>query len=250
MNDKLRRGSLLAVVGVKQDESILNNMIFYTSADQQIVEPYENDFGANLISNTYTDGKGQMVFDGDITHIGEGAFYDCRSLTNIQIPNSVTSIGEDAFTWCENLTSIEIPNRVTSIGNSAFSCCENLTSIEIPNSVTSIGEWAFYSCSKLTSVEIGNSVTRIGDGAFNGCSNLTSVEIGNSVTSIGEYAFSGCSSLSSVYIKSITPPTLYSYAFDDNAHVRKIYVPRASRSAYKTASGWSNYSSAIEPYDY
>jgi hypothetical protein len=38
--------------------------------------------------------------------------------------------------------------------------------------------------------------------------------------------------------------------FYDNASGRKIYVPRASVDAYKTAYGWSDYGSSIEPYDF
>ena len=44
----------------------------------------------------------------------------CRSLTNINIPNSVTNIGDSAFSDCSSLTSINIPNSVTDIGDGAF----------------------------------------------------------------------------------------------------------------------------------
>ena len=74
---------------------------------------------------------------------GHDAFYNCRRLSNINIPNSVTSIGEYAFERCTALTSINIPDSVTSIGARAFRDCSNLTSITIPNSVTSIGDYAF-----------------------------------------------------------------------------------------------------------
>ena len=38
--------------------------------------------------------------------------------------------------------------------------------------------------------------------------------------------------------------------FDSYASGRKIYVPRASVDAYKTAKYWSNYKSYIYGYDF
>ena len=78
--------------------------------------------------------------------IGDGAFYDCYSLSSITIPNGVTSIGNNAFYDCYSLSSITIPNGVTSIGFSAFAYCSSLSSITIPDGVTSIGSNAFQHC--------------------------------------------------------------------------------------------------------
>lgn len=58
----------------------------------------------------------------------------------------VKVIGDWAFYWCRNLNSIDIPNSVTTIGDSAFAFCDSLTSINIPNSVTTIGDSAFWNC--------------------------------------------------------------------------------------------------------
>ncbi len=66
-----------------------------------------------------------------VTSIGEWAFYNCSSLTSINITNSVTSIGELAFYGCSNLTSITIPSSVNSIGESAFLNCKSLTQIKV-----------------------------------------------------------------------------------------------------------------------
>ncbi len=63
--------------------------------------------------------------------IAGNAFYGCKGLTSINIPNSVTSIGSEAFSGCGGLTSVTIPNSVTSIGSSAFSGCSSLTSVKI-----------------------------------------------------------------------------------------------------------------------
>ena len=204
------------------------NVILYTSSKGNIVTPYKsNVFGANIVSNTYRDGQGIIIFDSPVTSIGEDAFYWCTSLTSITIPDSVTSIGECAFVYCTSLTSITIPDSVTSIGYSAF-----------------------YNCSSLTSVTIPDSVTEIGGSAFDGCTSLTSITIPDSVTSIGELAFFRCTSLKEVYCKPITPPAGGYSLFDYNASGRKIYVPRNSVEAYKSAEYWRDYASDIEGYDF
>ena len=179
-----------------------SNVIAYTSSDEKIITPNVTDvFGANIVSNTYDNGQGLIIFDAPVTSIGSSAFYNCDSLKSVTIPDSVTSIGGYAFGYCSSLTSVTIPNSVTSIGNYAFEDCSSLTSVTIGNSVTSIGEHAFSGCSSLTSVTIGNSVTSIGKFAFCICRSLTSVTIPNSVTSIGSNAFRGCSSLTAFYGK-------------------------------------------------
>ena len=165
-----------------------------------------NDEEDGYIVKKY-EGKSQAVItperhnDLPVVSIGEYAFGECSSLTNITIPDSVTSIGSGAFRVCSSLASITIPDSVTSIGVWAFSGCSSLTSITIPDSVTSIGGGAFYGCSNLESITIPNSVTSIGGSAFSGCSSLASITIPDSVTSIGECAFNGCSSIERIIVE-------------------------------------------------
>ena len=154
-------------------------------------------FGANVVSHKWNrkTGEGVIIFDADVTTIGEYAFYYCFNLTSITIPDSVTTIRADAFKDCYSLTSVTIPDSVTTIGEEAFDSCSSLTSITIPDSVTTIEEKAFYDCDSLTSITIPDSVTTIGEEAFGDCDSLTSITIPDSVTTIEEEAFCSCDSL-------------------------------------------------------
>ena len=188
------------------------------------------------LSGKYSIRKGVKV-------IGDRAFFLCRFLTNINIPNSVTTIGDLTFVSCDSLTSINIPNSVTTIGNWGFGACKSLTSITIPNSVVTIignpfKEWHgnLYNESKAfiyedhvlfnknkttliayrakeTNYTIPNSVTTIGEEAFWGCKFLVNINIPNSVTTIGRGAFKYCNSLTNINIpNSVT--TIEDGAFD------------------------------------
>ena len=209
-------------------EKIPNNQIWYTSTDGQIVKLYKNaDFGANIISNTYENGKGIITFDGNVTSI-EGYAFVNRNLTNINIPNSVTSIGDEAFSGCP------------------------LTSVTIPDSVTEIGDFAFRGCGSLTSVTIPDSITNLGSGIFGDCTSLTNITIPESVTTFGPVVFLGCKSLKNIYCKPITTPAIFYYEdAPDNGGLpiplnagMKIYVPRSS---YNTYTSYTNYISGIYP---
>ena len=171
----------------------------------------------------------EIVIPASVTNIGDFAFCSCRSLCKIVIPASVTSIGDHAFSGCSSLSEIVIPASVTSIGDCAFHDCSSLSEIVIPSSVTSIGDSAFWGCSSLSEIVIPSSVTSIGDSAFSDCHSLSKIVIPSSVTSIGKGAFWGCDSLSEIVIPaSVT--SIGDDAFWDCDSLSKIVIPSSVTS--------------------
>ena len=193
-----------------------------------------------------------VIIGPSVKKISAYAFDGCSALQEIEIPNSVTIIGQYAFSLCQSLSKVTIPNSVTTIGESAFSSCTALTSVVIPDSITSIEFGVFGGCSSLTDVTLPDSITSIGNSSFASCSALESFTIPVNVNFIGWKAFNYCTALTSVYCKPETPPTLESDVFRSTTADLKFYVPNSVDdsilNSYKTASGWSEYASAIEPY--
>ena len=120
---------------------------------------------ANKLTTNYTVKAGTKCIAGN-------AFYKCRGLTSITIPDSVRSIGNDAFKGCTSLTNITFGenSKLTSIGKNAFSNCKSLASITIPDSVRSIGNDAFKGCTSLTSIAFdeNSKLMSIDENAFSG----------------------------------------------------------------------------------
>ncbi len=138
--------ALLCMGCIKRQQ---NNEIFYTSTNGEIIQPNEEvNFGANIVSNTYEDGKGIILFDADVTTIGKNAFEDNDCLSTISLPNSITTIGHSAFDDCDNLSEVVLSTKLDSIGDYAFYDC-NLKEIRIPDSVKSVSRYAF-ECSSLS----------------------------------------------------------------------------------------------------
>ena len=185
-----------------------------------------------------------------LTSIAADAFYNCRGLVSIKLPNSITDIGAHAFEDCQNLANIDIQDGVKTIGHAAFAYCSSLTELIMPDSVTSLGKDLQeslckhyfcdacnknradpdhdYDCSANPYDKGDQWVVCSGDylSLFRGCSNLMTVEFSKNLTYMhgSDYLFGYCPNLTNV-----TLPDCLTYigisAFADCKKLTSLIIP-------------------------
>ena len=169
---------------------------------------------------------GKCVVPYGTTEIGEGEFFVCEDLREVELPDTVERIGRYAFDGCRNLVEIKLPESVITIEENAFRGCWSLKKIMIPASVRSIGYGAFSGCIEVETVKVDKnnpvyksvsnccltkdgktlvfgckssviprSVVTIGEAAFLWCEGLAGITIPDSVLEIESMAFYGCLSV-------------------------------------------------------
>lgn len=178
------------------------------------------------------------------TSIGEYAFYsipynEAMDVT-INLPK-VKTIGGNAFDSSKVAGTIDLPECET-ISVNGFANCSKLRGVNLPK-VKTIGLYAFSLCNITADVNLP-LVETIGESAFSRGIDCTNFVIGPNCTSIGTKVFYD-SDVVNLYVHAVTPPT-FDGNFGYNAHVSHIYVPADSVATYKSASGWSSFSSIIE----
>lgn len=208
-------------IDILRNEPTSGRKIFYTSSDGNVVTPRTTVWGANIVSNTYVDGKGVIEFDGDLEVIPSEAFINETRLTSIVFPETLKRIEIRAFSGCTGLSGDLI----------------------IPNSVTLISVSGFYGSWIDGTLTIGNGYAA--DSAFKE-TKIKGLVLGSTFGSIGNRAFSGCTNLSSIYSFSTTQPTLYYQSnhliFKNIAATGTLHYPSGSNyTDFKAQlpSGWT-----------
>lgn len=145
-----------------------------------------------------------------LKRIGGEAFYGCKNLKKLTIPETVEYIGGGAFYGCSNIWSltynainaecesfmepnaplekIVIGGKVRRLPRGIFSGRE-FTEVALPACLERIDESAFYGCKNLTTINLSDSIRYIGDNAFYGCSSLKNIHWPLRLTTIGSRAF-------------------------------------------------------------
>ena len=127
-----------------------------------------------------------------LTSIPEGAFAYCKNLKTIKLPSTITSIGDEAFYNCQSLTNIEGLDRcnLKSIGSATFSNCKALENLDFSQSTfTNVPSKAFNGCSALAKITLPDTLTTIGGYAFYACYGIPQLDLSNTaLTTLENYA--------------------------------------------------------------
>ena len=115
-----------------------------------------------------------------ITKISSGCFYDCQSLVEIDIPDSVEYVSSGAFRDCSSLTNITM-----GIKFSPSLLPSTVVHIKLHQSITEVHAEFFFNCSLLETVELPESIEEISDGAFADCTGLTKIEFAANISILG-----------------------------------------------------------------
>lgn len=134
-----------------------------------------------------------IEFSDTLETIAFRAFYQCQSVGEFVIPDSVTAIADEAFAKCSNLKQIDFGKGLISIGNNAFRECFSLSSVLLPDSVEYVGDFAFYNCTSVGNLVLGAGLKSIGSYAFANLPNLYQATLPAGIVSVGDYAFANCS---------------------------------------------------------
>lgn len=130
--------------------------------------------------------------------VSKKALFNCTSLVDVKLPQTINSIGESAFYNTKISTPIGL-DLASEIGESAYKKCTYITDVTYPAHLTSIPKYLFSDCSNLVSFEFANpeNITRIEAGAFSK-TGLSSFRIPKKVELINDQLFAECKNLTYV----------------------------------------------------
>lgn len=230
----------LARVSIPSGVTEIGNYAFYGRENVSVAEPNiprnANRIGDYAFANTKV-ATYQANSNTEIEYFGEGAFYNCRSLTQLQLPRatSFAKVPDYAFYGCSGLSGVTFNGNVTEIGNYAFYGCTNLSSVTFNQNssggVTKIGDSAFENCVKLrnggsTSRILPTMLTSLGKRAFYGCESLEQITVPRNLIAISEEAFAKCVSLNKIsYDNNCLTDTLEENCFADCTALTTVVLP-------------------------
>lgn len=151
--------------------------------------------------DTVTEAVIPAEIDGAaVTKIGQQAFYQKTSLTNVVMADSITEIGISAFNRCSALKHVKLSSNLRIIDSFAFWICSELEAIDLPPNLKEIRGGAFTGCT-FSAINIPDSLTYLGHWELS-CTDMAEVTLPESLQTVSTEAFRNFESLKNIYVKS------------------------------------------------
>ncbi len=126
--------------------------------------------GCSALTTVYANEEdrlvGSVVLPTTVTKFDSYVFCDDTSIERIVAPG-VTTIGERAFQNCTSLTDVVLPALQQFSSTYTFNGCPLLQRVELPN-CTKLGQATFQGCTALEEVLVSPSLHTLGNDCFRG----------------------------------------------------------------------------------
>lgn len=191
----------------------------------------------------------KVILPDTITVIREGAFRNCRNLSEVALSANLTDIEEYAFNACTSLKNVVLPDSILRIGKGAFDQCSLMT-IHVPDKSIIYGENVFgngggelanvndillsleteiphamfHNSYGMKEITVPNHITNIGTMAFFCCTEITKVSIPASVKEIKWQAFSTCLSMQELIMEEGLE-VIEDGAFGSCSSLKEVVIP-------------------------
>ena len=223
------------VNGVPSMETIGDYKITVLSNRNVEITKYVGSDQANIVIPNEINGK-------KVLGVGERAFYQCKEIQQVIIPEGVEYLKAGAFAECSILKKIILPTTLDDIGEikgrrglydldyypraniKGIFAGTAIHEIDLPNCITGIPENCFSGCKELEKVQFSKKLKLIAYGAFANCKKITEIQLPTSVRMIKENAFSGCEKLTNVELNKGLR-TIGDGAFEDCSAITDIKLP-------------------------
>ena len=165
---------------------------FCFSKTSDIIDFADAEVKRICVENWDTNGDGELskAEAAAVTTLrknNQAVFSNNQNITSfdeLQYFTGLTGIDNSAFYMCKNLERVTLPEGITQIGNYAFLACK-LTSINLPEGIESLGVYSFSQCNNLKHIRLPESLKTIRDNALRSWSNMRQLYIPKNVESIG-----------------------------------------------------------------
>ena len=147
-NDAFGSSKALTTLEVEKDVVTIPSVLYNVDTLQNIHVAAGNTY--------YYSQDGVLFYREAANRLTLLKFPESSAITDYVIPADlhVKDIGKYAFYYCKNLVSVEIPEGVETIGYEAFSHCDSLKSITMGPDVKALEDYAFCYCKNLETLTL------------------------------------------------------------------------------------------------